>query len=313
MHELLQHMVSSSWKDEDEVIRNEWTSEERKEYGILVYWLLLDMLYFTIVFSFGLCFNNLDANLCLCLTNQVTLEPQYRDKIAAASRLFRSQFHVPKDEAAFWLDHVMEYGGAYMRSSGHDMPLYQFLLIDVSAFLTAGLLAFLALIITFLYIFVRVLCTRTRRRWLLSLVVSEKQLFEGKKNMLSVCRKLVRACKRSYLGVTYLLPMHCCLHENARQTRYFTKELERLWIPECDFRLCLHHKYHVFKVIYAIFCHFYTYLIFQRFIRFIYLSSCCHCNVDFFRRNFLIFYYLCSMIISGEMGSKYLCVCRFRP
>ncbi|KAK7111156.1 UDP-glucuronosyltransferase 2C1-like [Littorina saxatilis] len=156
---------------------------------------------------------------------QVAGDPSYKESISAASRLFRQEYHVPMDEAAFWLDHVMIYGGAYMRSSGHDMPLYQFMLIDVIAFLVACFFTSLALIIGSLYIIFRLLCTRKRRDTVLLLVMDEKTLFDGKKQVTKVCRKAIRAGKKSFLAVSKLLPLHRCSHDH-RDRRYFTKKLE---------------------------------------------------------------------------------------
>nr|KAG5713515.1 hypothetical protein BaRGS_025063 [Batillaria attramentaria] len=48
---------------------------------------------------------------------KVARDPSYKHAITAASRLFRQQFHVPVEVGARWLDHVMKYGGAYMRSA----------------------------------------------------------------------------------------------------------------------------------------------------------------------------------------------------
>ena len=64
----------------------------------------------------------------------VATEPRYRDTVSKLSRLFKQQYGVPMETAAFWLDHVMEYGGEYMRSAGQQMPFYQFILLDVVLF-----------------------------------------------------------------------------------------------------------------------------------------------------------------------------------
>ncbi|PVD32403.1 hypothetical protein C0Q70_07837 [Pomacea canaliculata] len=64
----------------------------------------------------------------------------YRDAIARASHLFRDQMGVPAERGAYWLDHVMKYGGGYMRSAGQEIPLYQFLLLDVVFFIVAALI-----------------------------------------------------------------------------------------------------------------------------------------------------------------------------
>lgn len=70
------------------------------------------------------------------LMKQIVYEDKYKANIQKASRLFRKLYKVPMKEVAYWLDHVMKYGGSYMRSSGQEMPLFQFLALDVIAFIT---------------------------------------------------------------------------------------------------------------------------------------------------------------------------------
>ncbi|CAL1532927.1 unnamed protein product [Lymnaea stagnalis] len=89
------------------------------------------------------------------LIKEVTYQPKYKTNIQRASTLFKELYKVPMKEAAYWLDHVMKYGGEYMRSSGQEMPLYQFLLIDVMAFLFGVLLG----VIIFMCLVIRFLCT----------------------------------------------------------------------------------------------------------------------------------------------------------
>ncbi|XP_076441020.1 UDP-glucuronosyltransferase 2B4-like [Babylonia areolata] len=93
----------------------------------------------------------LDLNTCTTEQMRSTIltvanEPRYKQAVVKRSRLFRELYGVPMETAAYWLDHVMEYGGDYMRSAGQQMPLYQYLLLDVFLFilcvvaLTVGLL-----------------------------------------------------------------------------------------------------------------------------------------------------------------------------
>ncbi|KAK7491881.1 hypothetical protein BaRGS_00016900 [Batillaria attramentaria] len=63
----------------------------------------------------------------------VATDPRYKQAISTASELFRIEFGVPMERAAFWLDHVMKYGGAYMRSAGQEIPYYQFHGFDIYA------------------------------------------------------------------------------------------------------------------------------------------------------------------------------------
>ncbi|XP_059155309.1 UDP-glucuronosyltransferase 3A1-like [Physella acuta] len=67
---------------------------------------------------------------------QLVYDSKYKGNIEKASKLFKELYKVPSKEAAYWIDHVMKYGGDYIRSSGQEMPLYQFLLLDVIAFIT---------------------------------------------------------------------------------------------------------------------------------------------------------------------------------
>ncbi|KAI8770860.1 UDP-glucuronosyltransferase 1-8, partial [Biomphalaria glabrata] len=85
------------------------------------------------------------------LIQEIADDPKYRNNIQKASKLFKELYKVPSKEAAFWFDHVMKYGGSYMRSSGQQMPLYQYLLVDVMAFLFCAVI----IAIFVLYFFLR--------------------------------------------------------------------------------------------------------------------------------------------------------------
>ena len=94
---------------------------------------------------------------------KVARQPRYKQAIMAASRLFRQQFHVPVEVAGRWLDHIMKYGGAYMRSAGQDMTMHEFLIFDVIAFLAvAFILLFAGLVYAGLLVY-RHLCCRKRK------------------------------------------------------------------------------------------------------------------------------------------------------
>ncbi|KAK6963158.1 UDP-glucuronosyltransferase 1-1 [Biomphalaria glabrata] len=80
------------------------------------------------------------------LIQEIADNPKYRNNIQKASKLFKELYKVPSKEAAYWFDHVMKYGGSYMRSSGQQMPLYQYLLLDVMAFLFGIVIVFLVFV-----------------------------------------------------------------------------------------------------------------------------------------------------------------------
>ncbi|XP_070199115.1 UDP-glucuronosyltransferase 2B11-like [Littorina saxatilis] len=95
---------------------------------------------------------------------KVGTEKRYKQTIARASELFHIEMGVPKDRAAFWLDHVMKYGGSHMRSAGQDMPYYQFIGLDVFALLLSVVVVFLVVIAVCMFCICRCLCRRYTRK-----------------------------------------------------------------------------------------------------------------------------------------------------
>lgn len=87
-------------------------------------------------------------------------ESKYTENMRKASRLYRELYKVPMKEAAYWLDHVMKYGGDYMRASSQKMPLYQFMLLDVLAFIAGVSGLGLALV----YLLVKLCCRCCKRK-----------------------------------------------------------------------------------------------------------------------------------------------------
>ncbi|XP_076457769.1 2-hydroxyacylsphingosine 1-beta-galactosyltransferase-like [Babylonia areolata] len=107
----------------------------------------------------------LDLNTCTAEQMRSSIltvanEPRYNQAVVKRSRLFRELYGVPMETAAYWLDHVMEYGGDYMRSAGQQMPLYQYVLLDVFLFI----LAVLALVVGFVCVFCKIIHMRLRKK-----------------------------------------------------------------------------------------------------------------------------------------------------
>ncbi|CAG5115489.1 unnamed protein product [Candidula unifasciata] len=69
---------------------------------------------------------------------QIIYGGKFTENMKKASKLYKELYKVPKHEAAYWLDHVIKYGGDYMRSPGQQMPWYQLLVLDVIACLVLG-------------------------------------------------------------------------------------------------------------------------------------------------------------------------------
>ena len=55
----------------------------------------------------------------------------YKDKISKASKIFKSRHFTPAQRAAWWVDHVIKYGGEHLRPPLAHLPYYQFLMLDV--------------------------------------------------------------------------------------------------------------------------------------------------------------------------------------
>jgi glucuronosyltransferase len=66
------------------------------------------------------------AEIKLVLSNQ-----SYKDNMVLASKMFRDQPMKPRDKAAYWIEHVMKYGGDHLRSPTVDMQWYELVMLDV--------------------------------------------------------------------------------------------------------------------------------------------------------------------------------------
>ncbi|XP_013061107.2 2-hydroxyacylsphingosine 1-beta-galactosyltransferase-like isoform X1 [Biomphalaria glabrata] len=66
---------------------------------------------------------------------EIVSNPSYAESVQKASRLFKLNYGLPMNKAAFWLDHVIHYGGRYLRYAGQTMPGYQFYCLDILSLL----------------------------------------------------------------------------------------------------------------------------------------------------------------------------------
>lgn len=67
--------------------------------------------------------------------------------IKKAANIFRSRPQSPKERAAYWIDHVIQYGGGYLRPANFDMPFWKYILLDVILFLWFVIIAVLFVVI----------------------------------------------------------------------------------------------------------------------------------------------------------------------
>ncbi|CAG5115828.1 unnamed protein product [Candidula unifasciata] len=89
----------------------------------------------------------ISADELAAMMKEIIYEGNFTENMKKASRLYRELYKDPKTECAYWLDHVLKYGGAYMRSAAQDMPWYQLYLLDV----ITALLAVTSLILLVVY------------------------------------------------------------------------------------------------------------------------------------------------------------------
>ena len=65
---------------------------------------------------------------------EVTTNPSYKAKVGKASAILKSERVPAIEEAAFWINHVLTFGGEHLRSYAQDIPLWKYLGLDIIAF-----------------------------------------------------------------------------------------------------------------------------------------------------------------------------------
>ena len=65
---------------------------------------------------------------------EVRTNPSYKAKVEKASAILKSERVPAVEEAAFWINHVLTFGGEHLRSYAQDIPLWKYLGLDIIAF-----------------------------------------------------------------------------------------------------------------------------------------------------------------------------------
>ncbi|XP_041461542.1 UDP-glucuronosyltransferase 2B4-like isoform X1 [Lytechinus variegatus] len=84
---------------------------------------------------------NLDKAIRMILSNNT-----YADTAKRLSAIYRDRPETPAERAAFWVEHVIKFGGKYMESPAKHLNFIQLSLLDVIAFLIFCLVVVLAII-----------------------------------------------------------------------------------------------------------------------------------------------------------------------
>ena len=66
--------------------------------------------------------------------HKVLHEKSFKMATQKASDILKSRPMTAQDTAAYWVEHVLKYGGEHLRTGAMDMPLYQFLMLDILLF-----------------------------------------------------------------------------------------------------------------------------------------------------------------------------------
>ena len=92
--------------------------------------------------GFGETINILDFNTdhMIKIIYHVISNRKYHDNIHQASKIFRNAQMTPQERATWWIEHVLQHGGAHLRAHALDMPWYQFLMLDIFLFVLVTLL-----------------------------------------------------------------------------------------------------------------------------------------------------------------------------
>ncbi|CAH1375671.1 hypothetical protein MTP99_017082 [Tenebrio molitor] len=90
--------------------------------------------------------------------NDILKNPKYSENMKTRSKLMRDRQNKPIDVADYWIRHIIRHnGGAHLRVAGLELPWYQYLVLDVVAFLIAITLLTIYLIYAFIKIILKTL------------------------------------------------------------------------------------------------------------------------------------------------------------
>ena len=81
-------------------------------------------------YGLSLSLHNLSAEDLLHALTEITKDPSYKKDVNHCSRIMHS-LPQGKQQLAFWVDHLLEFGGDHLRPSSADMPFYSLYMLDI--------------------------------------------------------------------------------------------------------------------------------------------------------------------------------------
>ena len=92
--------------------------------------------------------------------NNVMTDQKYLSASKKLSTVYKDTLvHAPRDPV-YWIEHVIKFGDRHLRSHAVDMPMYQYLMIDVMAFLIVSCLLLVATVVIICRCVIARLCCR---------------------------------------------------------------------------------------------------------------------------------------------------------
>ncbi|PIK51548.1 putative UDP-glucuronosyltransferase 2C1 isoform X2 [Apostichopus japonicus] len=97
---------------------------------------------------------NLGQALHELLTNE-----KYETNMKRLSAIFRERPQTPRERATSWIEHILKFGSAHLRTPGHDMNFIEYYLLDVIGFMLLCLSLVLVLIYLGIKYTLRIVCS----------------------------------------------------------------------------------------------------------------------------------------------------------
>ena len=100
--------------------------------------------------GYGVCLNSLDfkADDLVRAVNNIMQNRTYNENIQKASQIFLESPMTPQERALFWV----KFGGEHLHSYALDMPWYQYLMLDIAAFVFGVVFVFILTCVLLTYL-----------------------------------------------------------------------------------------------------------------------------------------------------------------
>ena len=59
-------------------------------------------------------------------------DSSFKSRLEKASKVFASDRQLPSERAAFWIEHVCQFGGNHLRSGGSDLSEFEYFMVDIA-------------------------------------------------------------------------------------------------------------------------------------------------------------------------------------